>query len=381
RQRLQEALALCDASDATCAPLRASILGVLATVAMFTRDHAVAENALEECVRLHDAVDGLEVGVLAQALQALGEFRARQGNYAQALDVLMRACLAYEQASGVDATLQTACHRTLAQVEAHLGMWDEACGCLLKVIDQLEARLGKDHPEIAEVLVECGNIYVLAGQASKAASLFERALGIVRGESDSPQGESYVSVVRALGAMHYREGDLDEAQAFFERALDIRSRNAETDGLQLAESYRELAAVYTARKRTAVARPLLKRALAAYKDFFVPRFAEVAATHRELACTWREDGNLDAEEQALHAALQAQTHAPSGEGLDMVDVLLELADVYVRRGALERADAQRKQAAAVLSETIAALRSSGRAHEAEALERQMHEISSTEEEA
>ena len=136
--------------------------------------------------------------------------------------------------------------------------------------------LGEEHPDLALALANIGMIELGRGDLDAALATTERARAIVA----ASLGETHSNMalpLQNLGRIHFARGDLDTALGLHERALEIAKRTVgESDALAL-EAQLGIGLVQTAKGEVELAIATLERArtLAAARRLAPRRIAEL----------------------------------------------------------------------------------------------------------
>jgi tetratricopeptide (TPR) repeat protein len=153
--------------------------------------------------------------------------------------------LAFEQARAIQERLTPGTIKyantltAIANAYDDLGRYGEARSAAERALAVVEAVLGRDHPDVADVLVNVGNIAVDEGDGDRADAAYRRALA-----SRERGGETLAvaDVLNNLAIVALHQDHEDEGLEDMRRALAIRER-LEPDSASVATSLTNLAEV------------------------------------------------------------------------------------------------------------------------------------------
>lgn len=213
-----------------------------------------------------------------------------------------------------------------------------------------EEMCGKHDPQMALILNALGVLYKYMGRFAEAGRAYRRALRIIEGASNGledkraiqcalatlyhnlgglehargrfAKGEPHArrSVVlriaalgeddpavaadrAALAALLDGQGKYDEAEALYERALEVFERVYGPGHYEIAVTLNNLAAMHQARDNPAVAEQLYRRAVAIKEKLLGRRHPDVAMTVHNLAVLIAEQGRCAEAERLYQRAL------------------------------------------------------------------------------
>jgi CHAT domain-containing protein/Tfp pilus assembly protein PilF len=213
---------------------------------------------------------------------------------------------------------------------------EEALEALASAIDLGESILGKDHPNIAALLLNQAQIYQARSYQLSARSRLERALEI-REKSLGPRHPAVAFVLARLGAYYDSRGDRNRARSLLERALSIRKESLGRSHPQVAHSLDDLAALHVTLDEHEQAEPLYEGALAIREQKFGGEDPEVARSMNRLAALYYEMGNFGQAEWLFDRALTIRETAYGNLHLDVAESLENLALLYHSQGVDEQA--------------------------------------------
>ena len=186
---------------------------------------------------------------------------------------------------------------TRAAIYQRLLQHQEEKNCYEEALTTKEQRYGPNHPDIASTLHNLGNVWSDLGDARKALSNYERALGI-REEvcKEKPNHPDIAKTLVGLGNAWRDLGDSLKAVSYYERALDIYEQVYQEEPnhryiaitlSNLGNAWRDLGD-----KRHAVHH--LERSLDIYKQVYKedPNHPDLAHALNSLGIAWRDLGDV-----------------------------------------------------------------------------------------
>jgi tetratricopeptide (TPR) repeat protein/predicted Ser/Thr protein kinase len=139
----------------------------------------------------------------------------------------------------------------------------------------------------------------------------------------------------ALGSAASSRGDYEEAERRFERAIEIRERDAEANQLDIATGLNNLAATHSQRNLPQLSRPLHERALAIREGMLGPDHPDVANSLSNLAAAMLQSGSdeFPRVQAMLERALAIREGAQGPDHPTVAAVLNVLGGLHYLRGA------------------------------------------------
>ncbi|MEX1365424.1 MAG: serine/threonine-protein kinase [Nannocystaceae bacterium] len=192
-------------------------------VGLLADDLSRVEDAKTWQRHAHAAVDRLgERGTdVAGALaNHEGMLALRQRDAATAIDRFQLALATVEERLDHDSRSYAALQENLAMALTMDGRHEEALARLRLLLEQREALLGPEHPELGGLLAKIGGLYYYLDQPREALAYHRRALAI-RERSLGPEHWRVATTRHNLGLALVRDGRLDEAAQEQEAAVRI----------------------------------------------------------------------------------------------------------------------------------------------------------------
>jgi tetratricopeptide (TPR) repeat protein len=187
------------------------------------------------------------------------------------------------------------------------GNYAKAESLFIRALAITEAAVGPDHLKIAERLNDLANLYQSQGLFSKAEPLYIRALDITQGALGA-DGIETVSILNNLAVLNQAQGYYTKAELIYIRALKITEntlgqKHEETPGM-----LNNLAGIYHAQGAYAKAEPLLIRALAINQKDLGSNHINTAINLNNLAVTYHALREYGRAEHLYDRALAIREH-------------------------------------------------------------------------
>jgi tetratricopeptide (TPR) repeat protein len=197
----------------------------------------------------------------------------------------------------------------LAKVLAEKGEFDTADQLFRASLETTREVFGHDHIRVAVVLHNYG-FHLRNRSPERAEAYLREAVEVLKGRGND------VAVARALDVLAAVQMDLEEyrqAEANFQRSLQLR-RVALPDGHpDIAQSLNNLGSLYMRSKRYDRAVPMLEQALDRYRRILGDRHPQVVVVIYNLGSTLSDAGKLDRALAQLQTAWQLATEVfPEG---------------------------------------------------------------------
>jgi eukaryotic-like serine/threonine-protein kinase len=205
------------------------------------------------------------------------------------------------------------------------------------------AKLGPDHPEIALVYNNMGNIAADEGDNDKARDYYVKSLAIrertVAEAGDDPRGIAMVA--NNLGMMALEAERYDEALTYLRRAIEVRHK-LDPEDPEATLPMVGVATVLAKRKQYAEALAEFQRSLGIVEKKLTKDHPYAGDALVGIGSSQRELGRLDASQAALERALAIREH--DARPVELAEVQFELAKTVWARGNKTRAVALARSA-------------------------------------
>jgi tetratricopeptide (TPR) repeat protein len=207
----------------------------LAAVTVRQGKYAEAEKLLREAVKINEAAGPRGMAVLLENLVDLAEVLQAQGRdedarefYARAERPCRRAVMMHRKMMGDDHLMTITLMNDLGEVTAGLGDLDEAerwlrlaLGGTQKLAARDEHETARANNNVALARHSLGVILFQRGELEQAEAMFRAALNTRRDAKGSRRLE-LAETLACLAEVREKRGDIDEATALRQEALEIR---------------------------------------------------------------------------------------------------------------------------------------------------------------
>jgi tetratricopeptide (TPR) repeat protein len=185
--------------------------------------------------------------------------------------------------------LERANHHDLVAILSNLGSASAANGdharakeCFERALEMKEKEKGKDHIQLADVLVGLAEVHGNLQELPQQRACLERALKIKETAYGPDDGKVTVTLAN-LGSVCRRMGDAESAKDVFERTLATKEKQYGPDHAQVALTLANLAAAYGDLGETTKQRELVQRALTIFERVHGPDHAHTQLAKKMIA--------------------------------------------------------------------------------------------------
>jgi eukaryotic-like serine/threonine-protein kinase len=346
-----------------------------------------ADSAVHEALAIQERILEPNDAAIARTLMQVANVATYRGNIAAAEADLRRSLEVRKRALGAGDTLTAISHMGYGAALRRAGHPAEAEREFREALAILERAHGKDHPQIAEGLLQIA--YLLSDddtRAEQAEPLFRRALGIRRrlygdrspwvgntlhdlSEFLSTRGDhaqavtlarQYLEIMRrAYGPEHsavafataclasqlFHAGELDEAEGLFKDAIDMERRVRGPDHGNVSGQEVEFARLLIARGKLDSADSLLRDAVRITVLIGGPENPSSAVPRGLRGVIFTRKGEYPAAERALRNAVRILERVTTRENPALREIYGWLADLNEARA--QPAEASRHRAIAM----------------------------------
>jgi tetratricopeptide (TPR) repeat protein len=224
---------------------------------------------------------GLSPSDRAIALNALGSEAGIHGDYKAAIDYYRDA----EKAMGAETDHDPAYAAVLCNLAAvYIASeeLDRAEPLLKKVRAIYEANLGPEHPRMANLLLQEGNLALHQHHFIEAEALLSQAYAIA--QHDLPaNSDELASQMMSLGLAYLKNSKLEEAESVLVPGLQIKKTVYPYPHRELAVALHRVAALRAAQHRDSEASKLFQQAIQTYEQALGPDNDELKLALNEYA--------------------------------------------------------------------------------------------------
>lgn len=259
---------------------------------------------------------------VAKAMTALGSVLTAKGSYTQAVPVLEQAVdlLSRRDSSRLDLA---AALESLSDVQFYAGHYDLCEKLSARAVKIHRMLLDKNHPLIAEDLINLGAVQFERGRYAEAEKIYRQALEIHQhwyGENNPTTASTVSMIARAL----VFEGDYDRGAKLAKRALAIQERVFGPNSPRVANVLNELGVVALRSELFAEAHQDFSRVERIYKAAYGENHYLYAIALANQASVYLAEKKYALAEQMFREAIQryAATLSPTDMRIAIAQVKL-----------------------------------------------------------
>jgi tetratricopeptide (TPR) repeat protein len=263
-----------------------------------------------------------------------GSLATMTGKYAEAAALHERARALRERTVPGSLELATT-YASLSYDYDQIGRYAEARAMGEKSLAIETVELGADHPHVAIVLDNLGNIAADEGDLDAARGYYLRVLAIrEKGATAGDDPANLANIVHNLGELAVTRGRDDEALPYFKRAIDLRE-HIDADDPEITLPMVSLGNVYRRRTACTEALPLFEKALDIVERKLTREHPYASDALIGIGACMREAGKLEPSQTALERALAIRRG--DARPVELAEAEVELARTLAARGAKQKA--------------------------------------------
>jgi tetratricopeptide (TPR) repeat protein len=323
------ALAQLERTDRPDSPDAADALDLLARIRWELHDEEGYRAALDRSLALQETRFGGDGLGFAHALEGHAEALRRIGDLAGARAALERALRLREEHGAPD---HLGTRERLAEVLTLSADQPGAIDAYRRVVAAIERRYGPDDPQLLDRLAPLAAALREHGDLPEARAVLERALDILAASfnPDHPHGWVGSGLLEVLT----RLGDRPAVQALLDRLLDLYTPHINLHNRHLAPVLDSLADALVGHGEPAVAEAVLERVAAtkAAEPSYGPKHPHTLASLHRLADLQREHGEWAAAVATLERLLAGTEQRYGERHEEVAAVLLDLGEARARGG-------------------------------------------------
>jgi tetratricopeptide (TPR) repeat protein len=250
-----------------------------------------------------------------------------QGKYQAAYDAASRAYTIAENSFGLDDVNTADSLLKLGIINQTLGNLIVAEDNLLGALVILEEKLSPDHPDVAVVLSNLGNVYFELKRPKDSEKYHRLALKI----RENALGALNPSVAQSnynLAVLYENQGDYDKAAALYQKAINLWSQTLGPTHPYVGNALSNLSNTYIAQSKFSKAAQVIQRTIDFKKSVFGLDHQEVAQSLINLGALYVEQGQYSPAGTAYAEALQIAKHLLNSSDPQLALLMYSLANVY-----------------------------------------------------
>ena len=330
RRLLEQALALRQSALGDTDTSVARTTNLLAQTMLDQGDYVGADSLYRRALELRRRLLGATHLDVAQTLRGLALTRRARGDNAGA-ETLLRQALAIQQSRRAGPLDVATTLNALAHVHRDGGRYAAAESLYQQVYDMRRTRLGDEHPDVANSIVNIGAAIASAGDYDRAEPLLRRGLESKQ-RSLGDEHPDVATDMSGLANLLHRKGDLARAESLYREVLRRQRRLLPAGHSRTATTLLGLGTVLVARDVSIEAEPLLREALAIERRVLPAADPRIAEVQRALGqCLVRLGRDRDAEPLLAESftSLQAAWGSNDPRTLELRQSIVEM---YERLG-------------------------------------------------
>ncbi|MFM6513582.1 MAG: tetratricopeptide repeat protein [Microcystis panniformis] len=231
------------------------------------------------------------------------------------------------------------------------GEYDLAAVTLTKCCEEIQSRLGENHPHVAASLNNLAGLYRCQGRYAEAEPLYKRSVSLIK----QLLGENHPIVATSLNnlALLYQcQGRYTEAESLYKHSLFLREQLLGENHLDVAQSLNNLAVLYEYQGRYAEAEYLCKRCLSLIEQLLGENNLYFATILNNLAELYRFQGRYAEAEPLSKRCLSLKEQLLGENHPDVAASLNNLAGLYKYQGRYAEAEPLYVRAIAIYQERL-----------------------------
>jgi tetratricopeptide (TPR) repeat protein len=184
--------------------------------------HKEAEKMYKRALKGKEKAWGLEHTSTLITVNNLGLLYVDLGKHNEAEKMYKRALEGFEKAWGLKHTSTLETVNNLGLLYADSGKHKEAEKMLKQALEGREKAWGREHTSTLDTVDNIGNLYAVLGEHTEAEKMLKRALEGYEEAVGSERVSTYVPALKtmwALGSLSVSQGHVDEARAWYSKAL------------------------------------------------------------------------------------------------------------------------------------------------------------------
>lgn len=257
-----------------------------------------------------------------------------KGDYQNALFVAQRAYDIANNNFGLNDVNTADALLKLGIVNQTLGNLNQAEDQLLGSLVILEDQLSPDHPDVAVIMTNLGNVYFELQQPDESEKYHQQALQI-RKNAFGADAPSVAQSTYNLAVLYENQKKYELAETLYRQAISSWSESLGATHPYVGSALSNLSNVYTLQGKHEKAVDILQRTVAFKKSVFGEQHEEVAQTLISLGTNYLEQGEYNPASSAYKEALNIAQHVLSSSDPQLALLMYTLANIYHTQARIE----------------------------------------------
>jgi len=256
------------------------------------------------------------------------------GDYQNALLVAQRTYTIADNNFGSNDVNTADALLKLGIIRQTLGSLNEAENHLLKALLILEKQLSPNHPDLAVVMTNIGNVYFESQRPELSEKYHQQALKI-RVNSFNADDSAIAQSTYNLAVLYESQHKYEQAAVFYQQAISSWSASMDPMHPYVGNALSNLSVVYNKQGKHKKATDILQRMLVFKKSVFGAQHEEVAQTLINLGTNYLEQGEYSPASHAYEEALNIAQHVLSSSDPQLALLMYTLANIYHTQARIE----------------------------------------------
>jgi len=222
----------------------------------------------------------------------------------------------------------------LGIINQTLGNLGEAEEHFLKALHILEEQLAPDHPDLAVIMTNLGNVYFELQHPELSEKYHQQALQI-RKNAFSADDPAIAQSTYNLAVLYEDQQEYEQAAIFYQQAISLWSASVGPTHPYVGSALSNLSGIYNLQGKHKKAINILRRMLALKKSVFGSRHEEVAQTLISLGTSYLEQGEYSPASSAYEEALDIAQHVLASSDPQLALLMYTLANIYHTQARIE----------------------------------------------
>ena len=231
------------------------------------------------------------------------------------------------------------------------GEYNLAAVPFTKCCEEIQSRLGENHPIVADILNNLAVLYEFQGRYAEGELLCKHSLSLIKqrlGENNL----DFAIRLNNLAGLYRCQGKYTEAESLYKHSLSLREQLLGENNLYFANILNNLAELYLSQGRYAEAEPLCKRCLSLIEQLLGENNLDFANSLNNLALLYKYQGKYAEAESLYKRSLSLIEQLLQENHPDVATSLNNLAELYKYQGRYAEAEPLYVRAIAIYQERL-----------------------------
>jgi len=224
----------------------------------------------------------------------------------------------------------------LGKIFDHFADYDKALAFYQKSLDILLCSLGAEHPDVASMYNQIGDVWRSKGEYNKSLHFFQKALKI-RISADEEEHPNLAYSYNYIGVVHLEMNENVKALECLQRSLEIFLKRFGQWHPDVASTYQNIGGAWYGKEEYETSLSYFQRCLDIELKTLGAKHTTLTTSYNNIGSTWNALGNYDRALEFHHRCLEIALNAHGTDHPKVASSYSNIGLVWEKKGNYEKA--------------------------------------------